>query len=100
VIILNFDITMMITMRIIILCLMFVIAFNIKAKNIASKDLVVLSGVVKEGKTGELLIGATVYFKELSGDSVTNLYGFYSYSVPLEYMSWSICLWGIKLLEK
>lgn len=82
---------MMIKIKSILLCLMFVFTFNIKADNPVDKNLVVLSGVVKDGKTGELLIGATIYLKELKGGTVTNLYGFYSYGVPpgtyeLQYM--------------
>ncbi len=47
----------------------------------AEKDLVVLSGIIKDGNTGELLIGASVYFKELKNGTISNLYGFYSFSV-------------------
>ena len=47
----------------------------------ADKGLVVLSGHIKDGSTGELLIGATVYFKDLKTGTISNLYGFYSYSV-------------------
>ncbi len=47
----------------------------------SDNNLVVLSGYVKDGGTGELLIGASVYFKELKTGTITNLYGFYSYGV-------------------
>ncbi len=43
----------------------------------------VLSGYVKDGQTGEVLIGATVYIQELKTGGITNLYGFYSVSAPL-----------------
>ncbi len=41
-----------------------------------------LSGTLKDGKTGEVLIGATVYVKELKTGAATNIYGFYSLTVP------------------
>ena len=42
-----------------------------------------ISGYIKDGKTGENLIGATVTFKELKGKGTgTNAYGFYSITLP------------------
>ncbi|MCB0480729.1 MAG: TonB-dependent receptor [Flavobacteriales bacterium] len=41
-----------------------------------------LSGYIRSADTGEELIGATVYFKELGTGSSANIYGFYSVSVP------------------
>ena len=42
-----------------------------------------ISGTVREKKSGELLIGATVYFKELPKfGSISNSYGFYSITAP------------------
>lgn len=41
-----------------------------------------LSGSVKDETNGEVLIGVTVYIKELKTGTVTNNYGFYSLSVP------------------
>ena len=43
---------------------------------------VTLSGYVKEAASGETLIGATVFIKELQNGTTTNEYGFYSLSVP------------------
>lgn len=40
-----------------------------------------ISGYVKDAKTGETLIGATVYLKENQKGATTNLYGFYSFTV-------------------
>ncbi len=43
-----------------------------------------MSGTVKNGETGEALIGAAVVVKELSGVGVvSNAYGFYSLTLPL-----------------
>lgn len=41
-----------------------------------------LSGYVKDEGNGETLIGATVLVRELSSGNVTNVYGFYSITVP------------------
>jgi len=42
-----------------------------------------LSGFVKDAKTGENLIGATITIKELQGKGAgTNAYGFYSITLP------------------
>ena len=44
-----------------------------------------ISGIVKNGETGEALIGAAVVVKELSGVGVvSNAYGFYSLTLPRE----------------
>ncbi|MFW5820041.1 MAG: TonB-dependent receptor [Bacteroidota bacterium] len=40
-----------------------------------------LSGHIRDSETGEELIGATVYVKELGDGTVTNAYGFYSISL-------------------
>ena len=46
-------------------------------------QLITLSGYIRDAKTGEDLIGATVSVKEFSGrGTVTNSYGFYSLSLP------------------
>ncbi len=42
----------------------------------------VLSGYIKDASNGETLIGATVYIRELHAGTITNVYGFYSLSVP------------------
>ncbi len=41
-----------------------------------------VSGHVKDGSTGEELIGAAVVIEELGKGTVTNVYGFYSLSLP------------------
>jgi hypothetical protein len=42
-----------------------------------------VSGYVKDAKNGEGLVGASVYVKELSSGNSTNIYGFYSITVPV-----------------
>lgn len=41
-----------------------------------------VSGIMKDARTGEALIGATVYVEELKTGVTTNTYGFYSLSLP------------------
>jgi len=44
----------------------------------------IISGIVKDAKTGETLIGASVMIKELPGTGVTtNSFGFYSMKLPV-----------------
>ncbi|MDA9563851.1 TonB-dependent receptor [Flavobacteriales bacterium] len=41
-----------------------------------------ISGYVKDAESGESLIGVTVYVEELKVGTVTNVYGFYSLTIP------------------
>ena len=41
-----------------------------------------VSGYVKCAETGEALIGSTIYVEELQTGTITNLYGFYSITLP------------------
>ncbi len=41
-----------------------------------------LSGYIRDSRTGEELIGATVYVNELRSGTATNLYGYYTLSLP------------------
>lgn len=41
-----------------------------------------LSGYLKDSQTGELLIGASVYVEELQVGTSSNVYGFYSLTIP------------------
>ena len=42
-----------------------------------------ISGTIKDGKTGEELIGATIFLKDTIGiGAITNAYGFYSLTIP------------------
>ncbi|MBI9062965.1 MAG: TonB-dependent receptor, partial [Marinilabiliaceae bacterium] len=43
---------------------------------------VTLSGKIKDMETGEPLIGAVVYVDDLKDGTITNPYGFYSYTLP------------------
>ncbi len=41
-----------------------------------------ISGYVKDGESGENLIGVTIYVNELETGTTTNVYGFYSITIP------------------
>lgn len=45
---------------------------------------ITISGYVKDSKTGESLIGVTVYNTNSKSGTACNLYGFYSLSVPID----------------
>ena len=50
--------------------------------SIYAQQKVTLSGYIKDDDNGEALIGATVYIKETQSGSASNVYGFYSVTVP------------------
>ncbi len=49
---------------------------------LAAQNRSTLSGYVRDASSGEELIGATIYIEELESGGVTNVYGFYSVTVP------------------
>ena len=53
-------------------------------QNKSSKDnsSFTISGYIKDDENGEILIGATVYIKELGLGTTTNSYGFYALTMP------------------
>lgn len=56
------------------------LAFSVNAQEKSEK--VTMSGYLKDGETGETLIGAIVYVEELATGATSNVYGFYSLSLP------------------
>ena len=84
--------------------LLFILTFNISARanadSPADKNTVVLSGHIKDGRTGELLIGAAVYFKDLKSGTTSNLYGFYSYAVKPGTYAIDIIYLGYETISK
>lgn len=61
------------------LILLFLLIFH----SVMAQQKLTISGTIKDAKTGEDLIGATITLKELPGKgSSTNAYGFYSFIVP------------------
>ncbi|WP_321321400.1 TonB-dependent receptor [Labilibaculum sp.] len=49
---------------------------------IIQKKTVTISGYIRDKKTGEDIIGAACCIKELANGTVSNMYGFYSLSIP------------------
>lgn len=47
-----------------------------------TKDKITLSGFTRDKETGELLIGANIFFPAIKRGTVSNSYGFYSITIP------------------
>ncbi|MEL7003592.1 MAG: TonB-dependent receptor [Bacteroidota bacterium] len=47
-----------------------------------SQEKVTLNGYIKDASNGEALIGATVYVREVKAGTASNVYGFYSVTLP------------------
>lgn len=60
----------------------FMVAFPIFSLSAQSPEKATISGYIKDASSGETLIGATVYVKELATGTTSNEYGFYSISIP------------------
>jgi len=71
-------------MKIPVLFMWFIAAFFLLPyKSVAEEDTrYSVSGYIKDAKTGEVLLFATVFIVELNTGSTTNQYGFYSIKVP------------------
>ena len=50
--------------------------------NMFAQNKYTISGYIKDISNGEELIGATIYIKEIQKGTITNVYGFYSLTVP------------------
>lgn len=53
-----------------------------QSPNSQKKEKLTISGYVKDAKNGETLIGVSVFIQELATGTSTNVYGFYSISIP------------------
>ncbi len=62
-------------------CLLLVLNFTMTVFA-GTDERVTVSGYIKDAGTGEELIGVPVYVKELKTGSTSNVYGFYSVSLP------------------
>ncbi|MFO7722316.1 MAG: TonB-dependent receptor [Bacteroidales bacterium] len=58
------------------------LALIILAGNASEAKKYTISGHVKDAENGENLIGASIFIDELKSGTITNLYGFYSVSMP------------------
>ena len=70
------------TITLSLLMVLFALPFNLLAQETSKEIKSTISGYIKDGQSGETLIGATVYLKELGVGTSSNDYGFYSISVP------------------
>jgi len=50
--------------------------------NAKAQEKFTINGYVKDAANGEALIGATVLVREINGGNITNVYGYYSITVP------------------
>ncbi|MEL6562648.1 MAG: carboxypeptidase-like regulatory domain-containing protein, partial [Bacteroidota bacterium] len=59
-----------------------------------------LSGYIKDASNGEALIGSSVFVKEISGGTVSNVYGFYSITLPAGTYNVEISYIGFSTIKK
>ena len=59
-----------------------IIAAIVFGKTASAQENFTISGYIKDASNGETLIGATVYVQEIDGGVVSNVYGFYSITLP------------------
>src|SRR5690606_18552148 len=60
----------------------FFLLFLFLSSNLQAQERHTISGNLSDATTGEALIGATVQVNDLGTGSITNVYGFYSITVP------------------
>ena len=58
------------------------ISTSIFAEKVSIEPRFTISGNITDALNGEQLIGATVFVKETSAGTTSNVYGFYSLSLP------------------
>ncbi|NTW32868.1 MAG: TonB-dependent receptor [Bacteroidetes bacterium] len=82
-----------------ILLLIFYSAFSIKAENNIEVKYTI-SGSIIDKANGERLIGASIRVKELNTGTVTNLYGYYSLTLPIGNYTLVYSYIGYNKIEK
>ena len=66
--------------------------------SLSAQDKYSLSGVIKNGETGEVLIGAAIIIRELPGiGALSNAYGFYSLTLPEGRYTYQTQFMGFKM---
>ncbi len=68
--------------RLIITLTLWMLTITVIFANGTVKNNFTISGFIKDRQTGEDLLGATIYVQELKAGTSTNVYGFYSLSLP------------------
>lgn len=61
---------------------LFLILLMFVLNHVWAQEKFTVNGYIKDATNGEALIGATVYVKSLNAGTVTNVYGFYSITLP------------------
>ena len=54
----------------------------IYSSQLIAQDKFTLNGYIKDKANGETLIGATIFVEEITGGAISNVYGFYSITLP------------------
>jgi len=81
-----------------LLCFLLLAAFA-RPVHAKPEERFTVSGYIKDSKTGEELIGVPVYVKELKTGSTTNVYGFYSISLPAGTYTFNISYLGYQAID-
>ena len=68
--------------------------------SVKSNSSFTVSGTIQDLKSGESLIGATIYIEELQSGSITNAYGFYSMTIPQGSYRFTYSYIGFKEVKK
>jgi len=66
----------------------------------AQQEKTTLNGYIRDAATGEELIGVTIYFPEIKKGVITNVYGFYSITVPKGKYKVSFSYMGYSKVEQ
>lgn len=59
-----------------------IIIYPLPKERVESQESSTISGFIKDSESGETLIGASIYDAERQKGTLTNLYGFFSYTFP------------------
>ena len=65
-----------------------------------AQEKVTISGIIKDGHSTETLIGVNIYIPELNVGAVTNVYGFYSITIPSGNYTIQVSYLGYKTFEE
>ena len=82
-----------------LLIIFLISTFCIISETRATETLYTLSGYIKDASTGEDLIGASIYVENLKSGTVSNMYGFYSLSLPKEAYRVKVTYIGYQTIE-
>lgn len=78
----------------------FILFFLILSLNVFAQKRYTISGIVKDKDSGETLIGASVYDEKSNQGVATNVYGFYSLTLPEGKYSISFSFVGFETIVK